>query len=272
MRTYRAVYRSPTGNEIVIKSLRRPPKSKSFRTAVGTRKHSLVKLQSSLREVIIVASTKNRKRAVEQEELEESEAIEDLEAEIEELEDFEEEEEVEEEEDEDEEEEPEDEVEDEEEEDEEEDEDEEEEEEAPRRAARTRKGTSTKAKSTPKKTQSRAAADGKVGSAEVAEHFGIDSRSLRMLLRKNNIPVDPDSNRYEWRSLTSPQVVKIGKLISAGEHKKIQRESLDKMRAKKAAAKPQAKPVTKKPVAKKTATKTTATKTRRKRVVEEDED
>jgi hypothetical protein len=264
MRTYRAVYRSPTGNEIVIKSLKRPPKVRSFRTAVGNRKHSLVKLQSTLREVIIVASTKNRKRAVEQDELEESEAIDDLESEIEELEDLEDEE-IEEDEGEEESEEPEDEVEDEAEEDEEE-EEEEEEEEAPRRAARTRKGTTTKAKST---TKSRASADGMVGTSDVAEHFGIDSRSLRMLLRKNEIPVDPDSNRYQWKSLTSPQVVRIGKLISAGEHKKAQREQLDKVRAKKAAAKPAPKPAAKKAPAKKA---TPATKTRRRRVEEEDED
>ena len=54
-----------------------------------------------------------------------------------------------------------------------------------------------------------------------------------MLLRKHAVPTDPDSGRYQWKSLTSPQVVKIGKLIKAGEHKKAQREGLDKLKASK---------------------------------------
>jgi hypothetical protein len=260
MRTYRAVYRASNGNEIVIKSLRRPPPKRTFRTAAGRRKHSLVKLQTSMREVIIVARTKNRRKAVEQDELEEIEALEELE----DLEDLEDEEEVEdeedvEEEDEDEEEEDEEEDDEEEPEDEEEEDDEEEEEEAPR--ARRKKAA-------PKKTvkQSREAADGRVGTQEVADHFNIDSRQLRILLRRNNVPTDPDSGRYSWKSLKDPRVVKIGKLIKSGAAKAAQKEQLEKVRSRKTTAKPAAKKTS---TTKKTGT---ATKTRRRRAVEEDED
>ena len=96
-----------------------------------------------------------------------------------------------------------------------------------------------------------------VGSSEVAEHFGIEPRSLRVLLRKNKIPKDADSGTYQWRSLTSPAVVKIGKLIKSGGVRKAQQENFDKLR-KRAPKKSPAK-------------KTTATKTRRRRA-SEDED
>jgi hypothetical protein len=277
MRTYRAVYRSPNGNEIVIRGLTRPPTKRSFRTAAGLRKHRLVKLQSSQREVIIVASTKNRKKAVEQDELEEIEALEELE----DLEDLEDEEELEdevEEDEEEEEEEPEDEVEDDELE---EDEEDEEEEEAPRPKARTRKGTTAKAKtkttrrsSSAKPGNSREAADGRVGTPEVAAHFNVDSRQLRVLLRRHDISPNADSGRYSWKSLNSPEVVKIGKLIKSGAHKEAQREAIDTMRKRqgvtdgKPAARTRKGTTTKKAPVKTTATKTT----RRRRVVEEDED
>ena len=135
--------------------------------------------------------------------------------------------------------------------DDEEEDEEEDEEPAPRRRAK---------KATPKKkkvTRSRAAKDGMVGSSEVAEHFGIEPRSLRVLLRKNKIPKDADSGTYQWRSLTSPAVVKIGKLIKSGGVRKAQQENFDKLR-KRAPKKSPAK-------------KTTATKTRRRRA-SEDED
>ena len=202
-----------------------------------------------------MARTKNRKKAVEQDELEEIEALEELE-DLEDLEDEEEEddiEDVEEEEDEeeDEEEEPEDED--------EEDEEDEDEEPAPKKS---RRKTSTKV--TVKK--SREAENGRVGTQEVAAHFGIDSRALRILLRRHDIPVNEDSGRYSWKSLSDPRVVKIGKLIKSGEHKRAQREQLEKVRNRKAKTS-----ATKKTTSTK-AKSGTATKTRRKRAVEEDED
>lgn len=222
MRTYKALYRSKSGVEITIRSVTKPPRTRTFRTSAGTRKFKLVKLQTSMREVLIVAKTKNRKKAVDKDELEEIEALEELE-ELDEEED-EEDEDVEEDEDEDEEEPD----------DEDEDEDEDDEDEPP---AKSKKKSTTKSKG---KTKSRAAANGKVGTQEVASHFGIDGRALRVLLRRHEIPTDPDSGRYEWPSLSNKTVVRIGKLIKSGEHKRAQREQLDKVKAnaaKKSAAK-----------------------------------
>lgn len=84
---------------------------------------------------------------------------------------------------------------------------------------------------------SRAKANGKVGSQEVAEAGGVDARTLRMVLRKHSIEKDEESNRYEWDSLEHPTVKKILKLIKEGAAKDVKKEGLDKLKAKKAAEK-----------------------------------
>jgi len=230
MVTYRAVYQNPrTGGQIVIRALTPQPKIRVFRSAGGNRKFKRVEYTQQKKEVLIVA--KSRKTASKTEdvvdqdldELDELEDLEDLEEELEE-------EEEDEEEPEDEEEEEDDDLEDEEDddfEDEDEDEDEEEEEEeAPRR--RSRKPAAKKSKVSRSKST-----DGKVGTQEVADHFGTDARTLRMVLRKNNIPKNADTARYEWSSLKHPQVIKIGKLIKSGAAERVKKESLDNLKNRK---------------------------------------
>ena len=78
IKTYRAVYRSRNGIEITVRSISKPTPYRVFRSATGNRKYKLVSLKSTNREVIIMARTKNRRKAVDQEELEEIEALEDL--------------------------------------------------------------------------------------------------------------------------------------------------------------------------------------------------
>ena len=217
---------------ITTYTVSKPPKYRSFRSAGGIRKYKAVEIKTKLTEVIIVASTKNRKKPVKDEELEELEALEELE----ELDDEEEEEEVDEVEDDDEDEEDEEEDEDEEDDEEEEDEDDEEEEDEEPTPKRRNKSA---AKASTKKASSKRGSrpdDGKVGTQEVAEHFGVDGRTLRIVLRKHGIEKDPDSNQYRWKSLKSPEVIKIGKLLKGGAAEKAKKESLDKLKARKAEA------------------------------------
>lgn len=229
IKTYKALYRNKDGVRITIRSITEPPRTRTFRTGKGIRKFKLYKLYTSNREVIIVARTKNRKKAVDQDELEEIEALEELE----ELEDEDELEEEDEdvEEDEDEEEDEEDEG-DEEEPEDEEDEDEDEEEEP---APKSRKKGKVTVGATRKKTVTSRNGDREgVGTQEVAKAAGIDGRALRILLRKHNIPKDEDSGQYRWASLKSPQVVKIIKLAKGGAAKAAQREQLENLKAHKA--------------------------------------
>lgn len=254
VKAYTAIYRRGK-TRVTIKSVIEPPPTRLFRTAGGVRKFKRTALKTTTREVIIVARTKGRKKPVDTEELEELEALEELEDLDEDEVDEEDEEELEDDEDVEDEEEDEDEPEDEE------DEDEEEEEPAPKRS-RSKKSASTTAKakraSGPK--QSRAAANGKVGTQEVAEHFGTDGRTLRIVLRKHSIPKDEDSGRYEWSSLKHPQVIKIGKLLKGGAAKEAKQEGLSKLKSSK--AKKTSSSAGTKTAAKKTAGKTTRRRTR----------
>lgn len=206
MRTWTGVYEDRKKNQITVKSVQRPPKVRSFRVAGGKRRFKLVTLKTTLREVIIVAKgTKTRKKAVE-EDVEEIESLEDLEDD--DVEDEDEPEAVED------------------------DEDEDEDEPAPK----SKKG---KAKAAAAKT-TRAKSNGRVGSAEIAEAAGVDARTLRMVLRKHSVEKDEESGRYEWDSLKDPEVKKILKWIKAGEADDIKKESLDRLKAKKAADKAKA--------------------------------
>lgn len=85
-----------------------------------------------------------------------------------------------------------------------------------------------------KKKSSRAKDNGKVGTQEIAEAAGVDSRTLRMVLRKHEVEKDPESGRYEWESLEHKTVKQILKWIAKGEAKDIKQESLDKLKEKKA--------------------------------------
>lgn len=79
-----------------------------------------------------------------------------------------------------------------------------------------------------------------VGSAEVADHFNVDARTLRMVFRKHGIEKDPDSNQYRWPNFKDKTVVKIGKLLKEGAAEDIKKESLEKLKttqAEKKAAK-----------------------------------
>lgn len=155
-----------------------------------------------------MASTKGRKKAVTEDELEEIEGLEDIEIEDDEDLEIEDEDEVE-----DDEEEPEDEDED------------EEPEPAPKAKKRAKKPVA----------KVKAREDGTVGTTEVAAHFNVDSRTLRMVLRKHSIPKSADSGRYEWDGLEDKTVVRIGKLIAKGEAKAVKQESLQKLKDKKEA-------------------------------------
>lgn len=226
MLTFDSVYEDRRGNRILIHSLESPPKERSFRTAGGKRKFKRIYIKATKRKVIIVARTskaRGKKADIIDEDLEELEGLEDLE-DLDEEEPEDEDDELEDDEDEDElEDEADDDLEDEEDDD---FDDEDDEDEAP--APKKRKPVKAAAKPT-KPSRSRTT-DGKVGTAEVAAAAGIDSRALRMVLRKHAIPKDEETSRYEWASLESPQVKKILKLIAAGEHKKISGEAFKKLK------------------------------------------
>lgn len=214
--TYTALYRRGR-TKITVKSLAEPPRLKTLRTSKGPLPFKLVSFKPTTREVIIVARTKNRKKPVE-EEIEELEALEELEElddeDEEEIEDVEE-------------------VEDDEDEPDDEDDDEDEDDEPPVKKSRSKTKTTTTKKARTKPAQSRASANGKVGTQEVAEHFGVDGRTLRMVLRKHEVAKDPDSGRYEWSSLTNREVVRIGKLIKGGAATAVKKEQLDKVKNRK---------------------------------------
>lgn len=227
MPSYTALYKGPRGEKLIVKTLSLPAPVRKFKVAGGVRKFKRVKYKHHLQEVIIVAKStkaaKNKKSAeVTDDEIDELEGLEDLDEELED-------EEVEEDEDEDE-----DEEEDEDEDEEEDDEDEDDEEEEP---AAKKKG-----KGKPKAKKSNAAKNGFVGTAELADDLDIDSRTLRMVLRKlreqdDAFAPDSESGRYQWKSLNDPQVKKIRKAIAKGVHKDIKKESLDRLKEKKAAEK-----------------------------------
>ncbi len=232
MTGYVSLYKAKGGQTIKVKTLDVPPETRKFKVQGGIRKFKRVKCKQTKVEVILVAKStkkgKGKQAEVTDDELDELETVDDLEEELDDLEDDDEEDEDEDDDDEDEEddEDEDDDDEDEDEDDEDDDEDEDdEEEEAP------------KSKKKSKQRQSRAAANGRVGTAEVAEHCGVDARTLRMVLRKHKIEKDEESGRYEWKSLNHPTVKKVKKLIDKGEADNIKQESLQKLKDKKAAEK-----------------------------------
>lgn len=255
---YIALYRDRRGNEVIVKSIGEPPEVRKFKVQGGIRNFHCVKYKQHLQEVLIVARAtkkpaKGKKATVTDDEIDELESVDELEDEDEDLEDEDLEDEDDEEED-DEEDEDEDEPDDEDEDDEDEDDDEEDEA-PPKRSKKPRK--------------SRAAADGMIGTNEIADKAGVDSRTLRMVLRKHKVAKDPETRRYQWKSWNDKTVKKILAWLKAGEADDIKKASLDKLKkdqdAKRAAKK--------KAAGKKgTAAKKPATKKRRRKSEDEDDE
>lgn len=210
------MYRASNGTELLIIQFDRPTKYRVFHN----KKYKAVKVLTKTKECIIVAKSTKKAPEITDEELEELEALEELDADDEDVEDDEEEVKpksrrkkapVVEEDDEDE------------------DEDEDDDEEPAPKKGKGKKSTPSRSRTT----------DGKVGTAELAEYCGVESRVLRMVLRKHKIEKDPETGRYEWASLKDPEVKKIKKLIDAGEAKNITKEALDKLKDSQAAKKEQ---------------------------------
>jgi hypothetical protein len=63
--------------------------------------------------------------------------------------------------------------------------------------------------------KSRAAANGKIGTAEIAAKGNTDARTLRMVLRKLQVQKSPESNRYEWDDWNDKTVKKILKELDS---------------------------------------------------------
>jgi hypothetical protein len=101
-----------------------------------------------------------------------------------------------------------------------------------------KKGKKNKSKGESKPSRSRTT-DGKVGTREIADAAGLEgtagARTLRMVLRKHNIPKDEETGRYEWDSLEDKTVKKILKLINDGEAEKVKKEGLDRLKEQQAA-------------------------------------
>lgn len=244
---YVALYKSKAGDKVVIKSVSFPPKTRILKGQGGLRKYRRIKYQKHLQEVLIVAKAtkkgKGRTAEVTDSEIDDLEGIDDLDDLEEDLED----------------EEPEDEVDEDDEDTEDEDEDDEDEDDDEEVVVKKK---SKKSKTKP--TTSRAAANGKVGSAEIAKEAGIDARRLRMVLRKHEVEKDEESGRYEWSSMKHPTVKKILKWIKDGEADDIVKEQLQKLKDNKAK-----KASKKKKVSKDAGAKTKKTK---KKVVEDEDD
>lgn len=195
-RTRKGKRRRRSRLEVRIYSIRRPTRTKVLKTKGGLETFHAIHCVKQSRGFIVAKDTKTRKKK-DEEELENE--IEDLE-ELEDVEDLE-------------------------------DDDEatadddsgDDEDEAPkkRRRAAARRG-------------SRAAAEGKIGTAELAEKCGVDARTLRMVLRKfrgqHGIEIDTETNRWVWDSFKDPAVKKIIKLIDEGEADRIKRDSLDRLK------------------------------------------
>lgn len=99
-----------------------------------------------------------------------------------------------------------------------------------------KKGTKGAAK------QSRAAANGKVGTQEIVNYINengltdkpVDGRQLRMVLRKHRgekgIELDPETNRWEWDSMDAKPVKAIIGFVKAGEVESVKQEGLDRLK------------------------------------------
>jgi len=227
IKVYTVKYRNKRGTEILVKTLHRPKKERTFRVpgGAGRARFKAVAAKTEVKEVILVAKTKKastkKKGKPAEEDLEDDELaeLEDLE----DLEDLDEEDESEDEESDDEESDDEDEDEEDEDEEEPDEEDEDEDDDEEEEEVVTKKKKSSKKK--------KARDDGKVGTAELADELGVSPRDLRIVLRKEQIPKDDESGRYEWDP-DSKTVAKIRKLVKGGAVKEARDESLAKLKAR----------------------------------------
>jgi hypothetical protein len=196
----------------MVKTPYPPPKRKKM----GNRVYRLVDTTKSTQEVIIMAKATKKAPVVTDDELEELDALEELDdldeddedetvADAELVEDDDE------------------------------DEDDEEVEPVAKKTKRQAKNDAS-APTTAKPSRSRTT-DGKVGTREIAEAAGVDGRTLRMVLRKHQVPKDPETGRYEWDSMKAKPVKQILKWIENGEAQDIKTAALDKLKADKAAKK-----------------------------------
>jgi hypothetical protein len=78
--------------------------------------------------------------------------------------------------------------------------------------------------------KSRAAANGKIGTAEIAAKGKTDARTLRMVLRKHEVAKNPETNRYEWDSWDDKAVKNILKLLKSGEAENVKQEGLQRLK------------------------------------------
>jgi hypothetical protein len=195
----------------MVKTPYPPPKRKKM----GNRVYRLVDTTQSTQEVIIMAKATKKAPVVTDDELEELDALEELD----DLDEDDEEETV---------------ADAELVEDDDEDEDDEEAEPAPKKRARQAKNDASTPDSKPSRSRT---TDGKVGTREIAEAAGVDGRTLRMVLRKHQVPKDPETGRYEWDSMKAKPVRQILKWIENGEAQDIKTAALDKLKADKAAKK-----------------------------------
>lgn len=121
------------------------------------------------------------------------------------------------------------------------------------RRGRSRKTTKKKA------TAKKSSGEGGVGTAEVADAAGTDSRSLRVLLRAE-FPRE-EGGRYHWSSLNHPEVKAIIKRVKGGAVKDAKAASLESLKSRRAEKKTTARA----PAAKSTAAKKRAAARRKAR-------
>lgn len=214
--------------EVRVLTLTRPPRTRIFKVPGGRKKFHAVRVRRVVKELIVYAPAsakishqthhitsrgviprmgkKDKNTEVTDDELKELEALEDVEPEADEPDAV--------------------------------------EEETPKKGKKGKKGKKNKSSDegeTPTKRRggaapgkSRAAANGKVGSAEIAAAGNTDARTLRMVLRKHEIPKDSETGRYEWDSMKDPTVKKILKLLKDGEAEKVKQEGLQRLKDSKA--------------------------------------
>lgn len=217
IKTWKVLYRSDKGDEVIVYTITRPKRSRIFRVAGGRRKFKAVAASTTTREFIIMGKSAKEKKKKDNDEITDDEL-----KELESLEDVD---------DEDETTEPDEDT-----------DDDGDEDEAPKakKAKKGKKGKKGEDEAPAKKRggaapgKSRAAANGKVGTAEIAAAGGCDARTLRMVLRKHEIEKDEETGRYEWDSMKDPTVKKILKLLKDGEADAVKQEGLQRLKDSKA--------------------------------------
>jgi len=217
---YRTVYRSKGGTEVITTTPYKPARHRLFKQAGGVRKFTAVSCKSHYERVIIVAKSKKKSKSPKSPEVEDTE-LDELE-ELEDLDDLDDEDDDEDEDEPEDEDDDEDEDEDDEEDDDDEDDEDEDDEPAPKK--------SKKSKKAPAKSKKKKSSDDGVGTADLAEAAGTDARTLRIYLRKNEVPKNEDRGRYWWPSLNDKAAKKIIKDVKGGAAEAAKKESLERLK------------------------------------------